>query len=425
MKTKAVMTKSGLAMALDIGTTKIVCLVGRMHSQGECDIISAAMIRSEGYRGGVVTESSRLTQAVMSVVTEAERIANETVERVWVSITGNRLTSHCMAESLTLPSGQVEPEDVSVLIGKLLDRFDPDTHEIIYYTPLQFCLDEVSGIQEPSGLFGARLECQLHTITAAPAGVMNLANCMAQCHLDVQDFVVSGYASGLSCLTPDEMELGVTVIDVGGSATHLASFKNGKLCHIATVPLGGMHITSDVAQGLVLSLQQAEQLKLAYGHTQVNPSDAQAVLDIGFIDHEDTPAASQPVTRAALRTIIRARAQEILEMSKAQLDRSGMGSLVQKRIVLVGGSSQLAGLRELAAEVFGTSVRVGTPRLGPKMTDRLQEPFPLNRPDFATVMGMMQFILDTSIQARYDMGRNESKPPQLLARISQWIQDNF
>ena len=267
-------------------------------------------------------------------------------------------------------------------------------------------------------MFGQRLGVNLHLITASAGAVRNLANCVTRCHLQIEGKVVSPYAAALGCLVEDETQLGVTLIDMGGGTTSVAVFFDSELIHTDSIPLGGLHVTRDLARGLSTPMTQAERIKTLYGSCQPSPSDPRQMVEVPPIA-DDGATESTHVPRSMLVGIIRPRMEEIFEMVRARLQDAGLDRVAGRRVVLTGGASQLPGAPELAGQILDKQVRLGRPR----GVDGLPEA--IAGAAFATCAGLLRFAANQAQEGVEPVYRPAETAPGRFGRIGQWLRENF
>lgn len=290
--------------------------------------------------------------------------------------------------------------------------------EIIHCLPISFFLDDNRGIRDPRGLYGKRLGAEIHLVLAPSSLLRNLAHCVGRCHLNITRYVVAPYASGLACLEQDEMELGVTLIDMGGGVTSISVFVGGKLVYVDAVPIGGMHVTNDIAKGLSTSLNHAERIKTLHGSAVVANTDAQMMIEVPQLG-EDDGSEGNYIPRSMLVSIVRPRMEEIFEMVRSKLESASIDKAAGRRVVLTGGASQLLGMRDLAVQMLGKQVRVGRPRDVAGLAEAV------SGAAFSTPIGMLQFIdrkVTESDVLEHDaplMGGTRWQ------RIVDWFRENF
>lgn len=369
-------TRSSLITALDIGTSKTVCFIARVVDGAKPEIIGIGHQVSKGMRHGNIVDMDQLEMSILNAVHGAEKMANETIRDLTVNITSGHIVSRCFEMETEITGHEVTEHDVRRAVEQGRDNFfklntnDATTnrwspkrveHELLHTVPISYTIDGNHGIRDPHGMHGQRLGAQTHLISAQTGAIQNLTTTIKHCHLDIDDIVVSPYASGLACLVDDEMDLGVTMIDMGGGTTSVAVFYEGAIVYTDVIPVGGDHVTSDLARGLSTTLTHAERLKTLYGSTIPSSLDEKEMIDVPQVGEEDDDTPPNQISRSTLINIIRPRLEETFEMVKASLDRTGFSKIVGRRAVLTGGACQLPGTRELASLTLDKQIRIGKP----------------------------------------------------------------
>jgi cell division protein FtsA len=361
--------KSATLSVLDIGTSKVVCLIaellptsgnerlrGRTHL---ARILGIGHQRSLGLKGGGIIDLEQAERSIRQAVDAAERMAKVEVRSLIVNLTGGRLGSQHFAASVDLRGGAVNDADVKrVLASAAMHSIRPG-RAVLHALPTGYALDGHNGVTDPRGLIGRSLSVDMHVVAAEASAARNLMLAVERCHLEIEAVVSTPYASGLSALVDDEAEMGAVVIDLGGGTTSLGVFSQGHLMHVDAVAVGGHHITMDVARGLSTRVATAERLKTLHGSTLSSPSDDRDMISAPQVD--DDNEAPNHVPKSQLIRIIRPRVEEILELVRDRMKNAGFGPEASGRIVLTGGGSQLTGLPELARRVLGGQVRIGRP----------------------------------------------------------------
>ncbi|MBM3618005.1 MAG: cell division protein FtsA [Alphaproteobacteria bacterium] len=411
--------KPGIVAVLDIGDTKVVCFIAVIDHTGALRITGIGHQVARGMRGGLITDIGEVESSIVAAVHAAEQMAGETIENVMVSLSGSGVTSRNISVELEVAGSSVTERDMVDLIQEGSASVTTDKLVMVHGIPVSYFLDDSRGIKDPRGLFGKRLGAELHLVLAPSALLKNLSHCIARCHLNVTKYIVSSYASGLACLEPDEMELGVTVIDLGGGVTSISVFVGGKLLYVDSVPMGGIHVTSDIAKGLSTTLQHAERIKTLQGSAIAANGDGQIMIEVPQLGEDETHE-SHLVPRAMLGNIIRPRMEEILEAVRSRLDAGVMEKIAGRRVVLTGGAAQLLGVRELAGQVLGKQVRIGRPREVAGLAEAVAGPA------FSTAIGMLQFVdrkmIETDVLEHVAEVRRETTRFQ---RLVGWFKENF
>ncbi len=353
---------------LDIGSSKIACFIAEPDEQDHLVITGIGHHHARGIRAGTVTDSHAAEASIAAAVNLAENMAEATIDNVMVNLSLPEMMSHQMHVDLNISGNAVSDQDISDILREGTQSVMQDDQEVLHCFVTQYQLDGAKGIRDPRNMFGMALKADLHVITADKRKLVNLANTVSRCHLDISDFVASPYAAGLGCLQSDEQELGVTVIDMGASTTGIAIFQGGANCLIDVIPLGGGHVTKDLAQGLSTSLGHAERIKTLHGSVLSAANDDQHMIPVPAIGDEEE-SEETTIARSTLVNIIRPRIEEIFEMVYDRLEQKDMLQTMGQHVVLTGGGSQLVGVRELATTIFGKQVRIGKPRLFPGLAE--------------------------------------------------------
>ena len=377
--------KHGLIAALDVGTAKICCFISRVKEDGTLDVAGVGHQISRGTRAGSIVDMSAVEASIREVVQAAEDMAGETIQKILVAATGCQPHSRTLRVELELGGHEVTEHDLKSISTQSTDRnlLDAD-REILHGLPVGYEIDGLQGIQNPRGMRGDKLCARVHVVSGAKSNIQNLVNCVGHCHLGVENVIFGGYASGLASLVQDEMDLGTVCVDMGAGITSIAIFQNNTMVHSDAIPIGGWHVTSDIARGLTTSMRDAERLKTLFGSVVPSESDAQEVIDVPPLGERDASSPNH-MPREALADVVRPRMEETFELVRDRLDEVGFGESQSMRVVLTGGASQLNGLRELASSILGRQVRLGGPPavhgLAPSMRG----------PAFSTCIGLLLF----------------------------------
>jgi len=428
---KGVEGRSGVITVLDVGSSKVCCIIARLRPGGSSDllrgrthriqVIGIGHQRSQGIKSGVIVDLASAERSVRQAVDAAERMAGLTVESLIVNLTAGRIRSEAFSATVNLGGHETTASDIGRVLAAGSKQAVAAEREVIHSVPAGYSLDSEGGIRDPLGMIGDLLGVNMHVMTADAAPVRNLELCVNRAHLSVERMVATPFAAGLSALVEDEGEMGAACIDMGGGTTSLAVFQNGNFVHAASAPVGGLHVTQDLARSLSTSMEHAERLKVMHGSALPVPVDDGDMVNIASLSG-DVAEAQQQIPRAVMNRIVRARIEEILEMIRDRLTRSGYSGAVGRRIVLTGGASQLAGLPEAARRVLGRSVRIGRP-LGvaglPEAT---------KGPAFAAAIGLMIYPQVASFE---NNGRSMHRIGAALTgtgpiqRVGQWIRNSF
>ena len=360
---------------LDIGSSKICCMIGEIDKSGTLTLLGQGTHASAGMRAGEVTVLSDFSDAIGHCVQTAERAAGLAITSVSVVLPGGTPRSTFGTQSITLSDSTVSRRDVR----RLLDRcgaqdLDP-TLQLMQLHPLHYSLDEMRGIADPTGMRGRSLSVDFLTVCATRTSLTNIIEALAMNHLGAERFIHAGYAAGLACLGDEERELGSTVIDLGGGTSSAAIFMDGKLIYIDTVPVGGQHVSTDIARILSTPLGEAERLKAVHGSiTPVDamasaPSQVRQAVELGRSDNITLPgfgdvieAGGKTIERSLLSAVIKPRVEEIIELLMDRMRAGRMEYAAGNRFVLTGGGSQMTGIADFCAQLAGRNVILGQPR---------------------------------------------------------------
>ena len=421
----------GVIAILDVGTSKIACLVlrfdgetepgegvGRMAGQSRFRIIGAATTRSRGVRFGEVDAMHETERAIRTAVQAAQKMAQVRVDHVIAAVSGGQPRSYGLAGEVVLGGAQVSERDVAqVLAACDMPDVGPG-REVLHAQPVNFALDHRSGLQDPRGQVGDVLSCDLHMLTVDDRVVANLIHCVKRCDLELAGLASSAYVSGIASLVEDEQELGAACIDMGGGATGLSIFWRKHLIYADAVSMGGDHVTADISKGLRVSLATAERVKTLHGGAVATSMDDRDLIELGG-ETGDWDIDRRTASRAELIGIMRPRVEEILEEMRARLDVAGFETLPSRQIVLTGGASQIPGLDTLAPRILGQQVRIGRPLRVAGLPEKA------TGPAFASAVGLCLLAADPQDEWWDFEIPSERYPARSLRRAVKWFKDNW
>ena len=424
--------KSGTVTVLDIGSTKVCCVIGQLKPCEESErlpgrthkvrVIGIGHQKSLGVKSGTIVDLDRAEQAVRLAVDAAERMAGLTVETLFVNVSAGRLKSSVYSASINLGGHEAHEGDVKRVLAAGAKQALRAEREVVHALPVAYSLDAERGIRDPRGMIGDALGVDMHVLTADAAPLRNLELCVNRSHLSVERLVATPYASGLAALVDDEMDMGAACIDMGGGTTTISIFAEGKFVYADVLPIGGSHVTMDLARGLSTRREHAERLKVMQGSALPSTGDERDMVSIQPMGPDDGDVP-QHVPRAVMNKIIRARVEETLEIVRDRIHKSGFGNVVGKRVVLTGGASQLAGLSETARRILARNVRLGRP-LG--VTGL---PEAAKGPAFSATVGLLIYPQVASYESSYGKGGGlrfrATGTGGPLQRVSQWLKDSF
>ena len=414
------MAKGGRLVGVDIGSTKVCCVIANPPDPalGEELVISGVgEVPSEGLRKGVIVNLEKTVKAIEAAVHAAERMSGHRVDSVYAGLAGGHMKSVNSHGVVAVAGGdrEITQRDVDRVIDAARTVSIPNDAEVIHVMPRSYTVDGHEGVRDAVGMSGARLEVETHIISGASTAVQNVVKAVHGAGFNVDDLVTQSLASAEAVLNDNELDQGVAVADIGGGTTDIAIFTEGSVIHTAVLPVGGNHVTNDLAIGLRTSLTDAEAAKINYGHAlpQLIPRDE--IIDIQPIGSEKV----QGVPRAYLAEIIGPRANEILEMIKAEIAASGLQGLLPGGLVLTGGGAKLLGLPELAAEVLDLPVRVGTPLKVRGMADKVAGP------SFATSVGLIKWGAKLTTPSHASDGAGAASLQDAYQKTLRWLRDFF
>lgn len=424
--------RSGVVTVLDVGSTKVCCVIGKLkpceeseHLPGrthQVKVIGIGHQKSQGIKSGTIVDLDRAEQAIRLAVDSAERMAGLTVESLFVNVSAGRMKSAVLSSSINLGGHEAGDSDIKRVLNAGAKQTLRAEREVVHSLPISFSLDSERGVRDPRGMIGDQLGVDMHVLTADAAPLRNLELCVNRSHLSVERMVATPYASGLAALVDDEAEMGAACIDMGGGTTTISIFAEGKFIYADVLPIGGNHVTMDLARGLSTRREHAERLKVMQGSVLPVVDDDRDMVTIQPMGPDDGEVP-QHAPRSVMNKIIRARVEETLELVRDRLNKSGFGSVVGKRVVLTGGASQLTGMPETARRILARNVRLGRP-LG--VTGL---PEAAKGPAFATTVGLLIYPQVASFESRYGKGGGlrfrATGTGGRFQRVSQWLKDSF
>ncbi len=399
---------------LDIGTTKIVCLIGRTETDGTLRALGFGWQKGRGVRGGCIVDLDDAEKAIRAAVGTAEDMADTRLRSIVVNLTCGQPESRLFNVQWPVGGRAVDETDIRRVVNEARLRAAVEGRETIHALPLTFTVDQTEGVADPRGLFCEELTARLHIVDAVSTALRSLGACIARCDLDIAELVSAPMAAGLAILVADERELGATVIDMGGGTTGMAVFAEGQLLHTAQLPIGGVHVTNDLARLLSTPVPHAERLKTLYGNAQSCADDEREMLPVPLVGEEQDQIAKVP--RSMVVNIIRPRLEETFEMVKERLDSSGLSRAAGTRVVLTGGACQLGGARELAGRILNKQVRLGRPSALRGLPDSA------SGPAFATAAGLLAWAAGEG-RTMHDVDLGIERPAGFFRRIVNFLKD--
>ncbi|MDR2261213.1 MAG: cell division protein FtsA [Azoarcus sp.] len=402
-----------LVVGLDIGTSKVTCMVAETRPDGRLSIVGIGTQPTNGLKRGVVVNIEATVDAISRVVQEVELMADCKIHDLYTGIAGSHIKSFNSNGMVAIKDKEVTPLDVERVIEVARAMPIPAEQQILHILTQEFIIDGQGGVREPIGMSGVKLEVKVHIVTGAVSAAQNVIKCVRRCGLEVMDLILQPLASSYAVLTEDEKELGVCLVDIGGGTADLAVFTQGAIRHTAVIPVAGDLVTNDIAMTLRTPTAEAEELKIRHGvamHTLVAPEEMIEVPSVG-----DRPA--RLLARQTLADVIEPRVSEIFDLVVAELRRSGYEELLSSGIVLTGGAALMPGMAELGEDIFHMPVRVGAPLYEGGLADVIRHP------QYAAAMGL---VVEGAAQRRRGIQARDTRGvKQFFGRLRDWIGRNF
>ncbi|MFA7438516.1 cell division protein FtsA [Castellaniella sp.] len=399
-----------LIVGLDIGTSKVVAVVAEILPEGGFEVLGLGQHESEGMRKGVVVNIESTVNSIQRALEEAELMADCKIREVYTGIAGSHIASFNSAGMVAVKDKEVTAADVARVVETARAVNIPNDQQVLHVLTQEFIVDSQEDIREPIGMSGMRLEVRVHIVTGVVSAVQNIIKCVRRCGLEVQDLILQPLASSLSCLTSDEKELGVVLVDIGAGTTDIAIYTGGAIRHTAVIPIAGDQVTSDIAAMLRTPTPDAEEIKLQHGIAKQTLVDAEEIIEVPGLG--DRPNRS--VKRQALSAVIEPRLEELFGFVQQVVSESGHEELLASGVVLTGGTALMPGMVELAEDIFLKPVRVAVPLYSGSLSDVMRNP------RFATVMGLL-----TEARMQHARGRKVAQQKgrfrSFLTRMKEWF----
>jgi len=407
-----------LITAIDIGTTKVCCFIAKNEEKGP-RILGIGHQVSRGVRNGQIIDLEAVATSILKAAHAAEQMAGETISEVVVNLSGGFPASRIVPVEIQVGGREVTDGDMKKVLSQGHAYREPVDRQIVHSIPVGFSIDGSRGIRDPRGMAGERLGINMHVVSASTAAIRNVMAALGRCHLEIDGVVVSPFAAGLAALVEDEMELGATVIDMGGGTTTIGVFYDGAIVYADSVPIGGAHVTNDIARGLSTPLIHAERMKTLYGNALSSLDDERETVGVPQVGDAEDGHVNQ-VPKSHLIQIISPRLEETFEMVRNRIESSGFDKLAGRQVVLTGGASQLPGVRELAGMILDKQVRLGRPMHVAGLAEAT------GGPAFATTVGLLHFAAAERPEKQSRIA-NPTEPSSrgLIGRFGTWLRDNL
>ena len=404
-----------LLVGLDIGTSKVVAIVGELQSDGTVEIIGIGSNPSRGLKKGVVVNIESTVQSIQRAVEEAELMAGCQIHSVYAGIAGSHVRSLNSHGIVAIRDKEVAQGDVDRVLDAARAVAIPADQKILHLLPQEYIIDSQEGIREPIGMSGVRLEARVHMVTGAVSAAQNIIKCIRRCGLEVDDVILEQLASSHAVLTDDEKELGVCLVDIGGGTTDIAVFTEGAIRHTAVIPIAGDQVTNDIAVALRTPTQHAEEIKMRYACALSQLAGTEETIEVPSVGER----AARRLSRQTLAEVVEPRYEELMTLVQAELRRSGFEDLTAAGIVLTGGSAKMEGAIELAEEIFHMPVRLGSPQNMNGLTDVVRNPI------YATGVGLLHFSRLHDGEPHPELTASEKSFNALWGRMRDWFKGNF
>ncbi|MEH6497993.1 MAG: cell division protein FtsA [Pseudoalteromonas distincta] len=403
---------SRMIVGLDIGTSKVVALVGEIGADGELEIVGIGSHPSRGLKKGVVVNIESTVQSIQRAIEEAELMAGCQIHSVFAGIAGNHIRSLNSHGIVAIRDREVAQADIERVLDAGQAVAIPADQKVLHILPQEYVIDNQEGVREPLGMSGVRLEAKVHLVTCALNAVQNIEKCIRRCGLEVEDVILEQLASSYAVLTEDEKELGVCMVDIGGGTTDIAIFTEGAIRHTAVIPIAGDQVTNDIAMALRTPTQYAEEIKIRYACALAKLAGPEETIKVPSVG-ERPP---RDLSRQALAEVVEPRYDELFTLIQAELRRSGFEDMIPAGIVLTGGTSKMEGAVELAEEIFHMPVRLGMPQEFKGLTDVVRNPI------YATSVGLLHYGNRHHALAA---SSSEQSKESALVRVKRWFKGNF
>lgn len=384
----------GLITALDVGSSKVSALIAQKGDGGELMVLGTGQRESRGVQRGYIADMHATEIAVREAVEQAERIAGTNIENVWVSFSAGGLLSDILRLEVDLGGHRVEQSDIDDLLRAGRESINPGGRMVLHAQPTRYTLDGLAGVKQPKGLHAERLGVDIHVVSTEGAPVRNLDLCVRSAHLEVKSIIAAPVATGLACLSEEERELGVALVEIGAGVTNVSVYKDGVLTGLSSIASGSADITDDIASAFGTRRGQAERMKCFYGSANMTPRDNHDMIDVAPIATDEETSEGGRITRAQLIAVIRQRLDRLMVEIGRELSRLNFEDPVGRQIVLTGGGAELKGIADYAQQALGRSVRVGRPR----GLSALPEAH--SGPAFATLAGLATFAAANPVDLR-------------------------
>ncbi len=412
----------GLITALDVGSSKVSALIAQRTDDGQLVVLGTGQRESRGVKRGYVADMASTELAIREAVEQAERIAGTNIEDVWVSFSAGGLVSDVVKLEADLGGHRVEQADIDDLLKAGRDAINPSGRMVLHAQPTCYTLDGLEGVKKPLGLHADRLGVDIHVVATEGSPVRNLDLCVRSAHLEVRSIIAAPVATGLACLSDEERDIGVALVEIGAGVTNVSVFAGGVLAGLASIPMGSADITDDIASAFGTARNWAERTKCFHGSANISPRDNHDMIDVVHAQAEDG-AEGQRITKAQLIGVIRQRLERLMAEIQKELKRLGFTDPVGRQIVLTGGGAELKGIADYAQQLLGSAVKVGRPK------GLVALPEAHSGPGFSTLAGLARFAAADPIDLRALEPQHQlvtrASPRAVLGRLMAAFKSNY
>lgn len=408
---------SNMIVGLDIGTSKVVAIVGEVKADGSLNIVGIGSHRSRGLKKGTVVNIESTVESIQRAVEEAELMAGCRIHSVYAGIAGSHIRSMNSHGIVAIRDREVTRADIDRVIDAAQAVAIPADQRVLHILPQEYIIDSQEGVKEPLGMSGVRLEAKVHLVTCAINAVQNIEKCIKRCGLQTEEIILEQLASSYAVLTEDEKELGVCMVDIGGGTTDIAIFTEGAIRHTGVIPIAGDQVTNDIAMALRTPTDNADEIKIKYACALTQLASAGEMIKVPGVG--ERPA--RELSRQALAEVVEPRYDELFTLVKAELQRSGYENLLAAGVVLTGGTSKMEGVIELAEEIFHMPVRIGMPQSVKGLADIVRNPI------YSTGVGLLLYGMRQLQQQERSHHPVTVKEPKIsiVERVKNWLKENF
>ena len=405
--------RENMIVGLDIGTSKVVAIVGQINKSGGLHVVGIGSHKSRGLKKGTVVNIESTVESIQRAIEEAELMAGCHIHSVYAGIAGSHIRSMNSHGIVAIRDREVMRQDIERVIDAAQAVAIPADQKILHILPQEYIIDSQEGVKEPMGMSGVRLEAKVHLVTCAINAVQNIEKCIKRCGLDTDEIILEQLASSYSVLTEDERELGVCLVDIGGGTSDIAVFTDGAIRHTGVIPIAGDQVTNDIAMALRTPTENADDIKIKYACALTQLASSEETIKVPSVGDR----ASRELSRQALAEVVEPRYDELFNLVQAELRRSGFENLLAAGVVLTGGTSKMEGVIELAEEIFHAPVRLGTPHSVTGLSDIVENPI------YSTGVGLLQYGVKQ--QQEEDPSLNRDTEKQIVGKMKNWFQGHF